>query len=210
MDEKRKKCITKFISSPTSENCQLLEDLVRKCGEPEDSWPYYAVELLGRAQFYEEAMIKLKQLQIEENVLTLSESESTSDAQVKLQGLIRKRTLQIQSNKLDDLLLKKSTQGSVKKIKLELETTHSGITTIYIFISNHVNSQPTLRLIIIFLQKESCDSLNEGTSNISTYADITSCTSSENCAIADLSLPVIDVLNTQTILGELNYYIFSK
>lgn len=48
-----KKCFTRFLSPPyTSENVNILHDLVKNLDYPLEEWPIYSVILKGRASKY--------------------------------------------------------------------------------------------------------------------------------------------------------------
>ncbi|XP_008213934.1 uncharacterized protein LOC103317511 [Nasonia vitripennis] len=114
-DGKKGKCTTQFLDKVhTQEDINLLHSLVKELAPAPESWPWFSVEIIGRAKTYHKALQKLKLLQSETNVLTEDTEDDQHDVQKKMENEIRQRQLQKQLNDLKSSYAVKSKETTTK------------------------------------------------------------------------------------------------
>ncbi|XP_051165238.1 uncharacterized protein LOC127289166 [Leptopilina boulardi] len=91
-DDKKKQFLTKYMPPPyTEETNKLLYDLIQNNSDIVDNnWPNYVVKIVGHADTYEQAVMRLNELKIKEFAYTESEVDPGKKAklatsQIKLQ-----------------------------------------------------------------------------------------------------------------------------
>ncbi|KAL7301357.1 hypothetical protein TKK_0005805 [Trichogramma kaykai] len=109
----KKRYSAQFLPPPYNEDrCALLQTFVKQQMDAPEDWPSYTVKLKGRANTYEEAVIKLKDLQTEASAFTADSDDGDNDSRKQLENQIKRaKLLSAQATVIEQLKAKDNLQN---------------------------------------------------------------------------------------------------